>query len=176
MIKKVNVRTYTEIRNIETPIYNSKQNISMNTKDIRTCLMKGAYVYEILRDGSTIRLNLNNYNKENDVIASPVMNYDETPIISNTDNKELPVAGKDVITKEVEPAVEEAPVAETVDEAQVEEVEPAIEEAPVEEAPVAETVEEAPVAETVEEVEPAVEEAPVAETTKTTTTTKKKRK
>ena len=61
MIKRVNVKTNTEIRNIATPIYSNRQNIEMNTKDIRTCLMKGAYVYEILRDGSTIRLDLNSH-------------------------------------------------------------------------------------------------------------------
>ena len=118
MIKRVNVRTNTEIRNIETPVYSNKQNISMNTKDIRTCLMKGAYVYEILNDGSTLRLDLNNYNKENNVETKVVdFSKKEIPVVSNINNEEVPV----VTESPIEPApVVEEPVVEEV--APVEEV------------------------------------------------------
>ena len=126
MIKRVNVRTHTEIRNIATPVYSNKQNITMNTKDIRTCLMKGAYVYEILDDGSTLRLDLNNYNKENNK-STPVINLDkeqevvesEPVVISNPENEDIPVITEEPAVEVAEPVVEEAPeVVEEVVEAE----------------------------------------------------------
>ena len=167
MIKRVNVRTKTEIRNIETPIYSNRENIVMNTKDIRTCLMRGAYVYEIFDDGSVLRLNLNNYNKEN-TRPAPVVEQ-EPVVISNPTNEDVPV-----ITETVEePAVVEAAEEVTEEPAVVEAAEEVVEE------PVAaeEVTEEPAVVEAAEEV---VEEEPavVEETTpaKTTNTSKKKKK
>ena len=176
MIKRVNVKTNTEIRNIATPVYSSKQNITMNTKDIRTCLMKGAYVYEIFEDGSTLRLDLNNYNKEN---VSPNANAPkvvEPVVISNPAAEEIPVISQEPVVVEEPAVVEEAPVEEVTEEVVTEE--PAVEEAPVEEtvseepAVVEEVTEEAPVEEVVAE-EPAVEEAPAKATNNSN---KKKRK
>ena len=156
MIKRVNIRTTTEIRNIQTPIYNSRQNIAMNTMDIRTCIMKGAYVDEILNDGSTLRLNLYNYNKDNNANVVPtvkVIESTEPVVISNTEDEKIPVITQEPVEEVKEPVVEEvAPVVEEVKE----EVAPIVEEA----TPAAEEV--APVVEEVkEEVAPVVEETKV---------------
>ena len=136
MIKRVNVRTTTEIRNIQTPIFNSRKNITMNTMDIRTCLMKGAYVDEILNNGTVLRLNLYNYNKDNNATISTVLDVGEknivhvdshkdepVPVISNNKNNEIPVISYNQEVKEtVEAVVEETPKAEEAKVDAVEEV------------------------------------------------------
>ena len=132
MIKRVNVRTNTAIRNIEPPIYRSRDDIKLSTRDIKMCLLHGAYVYEILNDGSTIRLNLNNYNRENNKAVSPVIDYskevkEEPVVISNINNEEIPVISETPVVEE--PAVEETVVEEpTVEETVVEETVETVEE------------------------------------------------
>ena len=95
MIKKVNVRTNVEIRNISTPIYKSRHDIELSTRDIRTCLLRGAYVYEILNDGSLLRLTLDNYSDDNNK-SVPVVNLsakkvEEPVVVSNPKEEEIPV-------------------------------------------------------------------------------------
>ena len=131
MIKKVDISTNVEIRNISTPVYRSRQNIELNTKDIRTCLMKGAYVYEILKDGSKLRLDLNNYNKDNNVGISTVVDFTkkEPVVITNNTAEDVPVVGKDPIVKNAAPVVTEEPA--VAEEPTVDEVAPVVTEEPV---------------------------------------------
>ena len=142
MIKRVNVRTTTAIRDIQTPIYNSRQNILMSTMDIRTCLMKGAYVDEILNNGTVIRLDLFNYNNDHNSSISSVVDVtsktEEPVVVSNPKNEEVPVIAQAV----EEPAVE-APVAEepVVENEEIPVITQAVEE-PAVETPVAEVSEE----------------------------------
>ena len=65
MTKRVNVYAQVAVRNITPPIYGTCKDIVMSTGDILKCLCKRARVEEILPDGSTVRLNLQNYYRDN---------------------------------------------------------------------------------------------------------------
>lgn len=65
MTKHVNVYAQVAIRNINPPIYGTCKDIIMTTGDILKCLCKRARVEEILPNGSTVRLNMTNYYKDN---------------------------------------------------------------------------------------------------------------
>ena len=66
MVKKVNVIAQIPIRSVYPPIYGSYSGIMMSPSVIFKCIAHKAVVEEILPDGSTIRLNANNYNTIND--------------------------------------------------------------------------------------------------------------
>lgn len=65
MTKHVNVRATVAVRNTNPPMYGTYKNIIMTTGDILKCLVKRAFVEEILPDGSTVKLNYKNYYLDN---------------------------------------------------------------------------------------------------------------
>lgn len=65
MTKRVNIRTTVAVRTVNPPISGTKTNIIMSTSDILKCLCRRAIVEEILPNGKTIRLNMNNYYLDN---------------------------------------------------------------------------------------------------------------
>ena len=64
-IKKVNVIAPIPVRTVTPNIYGKKEGLSMSPANILKCLIARATVYEVLSDGSTVKLNYNNYNKDN---------------------------------------------------------------------------------------------------------------
>lgn len=65
MRKKVNVYPTVPVLNLRTPIYNTALNVDLSVGDIAACIYGRALVDEVLDDGSTVRLSLSNYNKDN---------------------------------------------------------------------------------------------------------------
>lgn len=61
MIKTVNIYSKTVIGTVTPPIFGNVLNKKMSTGDILRCLCMRATVDEIMPDGSTVRLNTNNY-------------------------------------------------------------------------------------------------------------------
>lgn len=62
--KVVNIYPTTPILSTNPPIRTMAYKITKPIKDIRACIIAGAKVEEILPNGTTIRLNLNNYDKD----------------------------------------------------------------------------------------------------------------
>lgn len=64
MQKKVNIYPQSgPITALSVPIRSNIMNATINVEDIRKIIMQGGAVKEILPDGSTVSLNLNNYDK-----------------------------------------------------------------------------------------------------------------
>ena len=65
MTKRVNIRTTVAVKTVNPPISGTYKNVIMSTSDILKCLCRRAYVEEILPDGTTVKLNMNNYYLDN---------------------------------------------------------------------------------------------------------------
>lgn len=65
MVKLVNITSKVAIRTVTPKICGTHKNVLMPTGDILRCILMRAHVEEILSDGSTVILNLGNYNKDN---------------------------------------------------------------------------------------------------------------
>lgn len=65
MVKLVNITSKVAIRTVTPKICGTHENVLMSTGDILRCILMRARVEEILSDGSTVILNLSNYNKDN---------------------------------------------------------------------------------------------------------------
>ena len=65
MVKLVNITSKVAIRTVTPKICGTHENVLMSTGDILRCILMRASVEEILSDGSTVILNLGNYNKDN---------------------------------------------------------------------------------------------------------------
>ena len=65
MVKLVNITSKVAIRTVTPKICGTHRNVLMSTGDILRCILMRAHVEEILSDGSTVILNLGNYNKDN---------------------------------------------------------------------------------------------------------------
>ena len=65
MTKRVNIRTTVPVRTITPPLSGSKKNTIMSCSDILKCLCRRAIIDEILPDGHTVRLTMDNYCKDN---------------------------------------------------------------------------------------------------------------
>lgn len=64
-IKTVNIKADIPIREFRPPIHGTCNGVSMSTGMILRCLCKRAIIDEVLPDGSTVRLNMNNYHLDN---------------------------------------------------------------------------------------------------------------
>lgn len=104
-MKRVNISTRLPIRSVNPPITGRKNNIELSTQDIRACILSGAFVDEILPDGSTVRLSLSNYTKDN-YVAKPEVKV-ETPV-----TVEEATAVEKVEEKEAEAVVDTTVVAD----------------------------------------------------------------
>lgn len=67
MKKRVDIYPRSPILRIIPPIRVPYHNTIRDVDFIKNCIMDGAEVYEILKNGKKIRLTLNNYNKDNNV-------------------------------------------------------------------------------------------------------------
>ena len=65
MVKRVNVNAPIPIRTVTPYIYGRLENVSMSPSTILKCLIGRATVYEILSDGTLLKLNEKNYSTEN---------------------------------------------------------------------------------------------------------------
>lgn len=65
MVKKVNVIARYPVRTLIPPMYGTYEGIMMSPANILKCLLHKAYVEEVLEDGSTLELNMHNYNTAN---------------------------------------------------------------------------------------------------------------
>ena len=72
MYKIVNIKTTRPIRTIRPAILQSVEGIKLTVGDIRRVIYSRALVDEVLSDGSTVRLTLDNYDKVNEKIKAPV--------------------------------------------------------------------------------------------------------
>lgn len=108
MTKRVNIDAPTAIRALNPPLLGKANNIIMSTGDILKCLCKRAKVYEVLPDGTTIRLNMANYYLDNSAQATriPAPPVQEQPA---TIQSEMVVSEPEDVGEEETP-VEEEPV------------------------------------------------------------------
>ena len=65
MEKRVNVKIKKYITRFNPPLKRNLRRVTMTTDQIRICLLEHALVEEILDDGSTIALTIENYDKDN---------------------------------------------------------------------------------------------------------------
>lgn len=88
MVKKVNVIAPIPVRTLYPPMYGTYEGIHMSPANILKCLIHKARVEEILEDGSTIELNMTNYNTVNKpaVIIEPKLENRRTAVDPPTMN------------------------------------------------------------------------------------------
>ena len=67
MDKRVNVKIKKYITRFNPPIKRNLRRVTMSTEQIRICLLEHALVEEILDDGTIIPLNIENYDKDNNI-------------------------------------------------------------------------------------------------------------
>lgn len=98
MTKRVNVRTTVPVRTIIPPLSGSKKNTIMSCSDILKCLCRRAIVDEILPDGRTVRLTMDNYCKDNGagldayhpkkvVVQTKELTPDPQPVVAQEESK-----------------------------------------------------------------------------------------
>lgn len=113
MTKRVNIRTTVAVRTVNPPISGTKTNIIMSTSDILKCLCRRAVVEEILPNGKTIRLNMNNYYLDN---GAGLDAYNTTPNKVEAKSEPKPeiknVNANVVSSADIENVVDPEPVAE----------------------------------------------------------------
>lgn len=140
MIKIVNVKPVLPIMALRTPIMGEVLNCKLSDGDILQCIYSRAFVDEVLEDGTLVRLNLSNYNKDNSHLMKNKVIKEEVNVktVTKAHMEEIIVepvveevkVEEPVIEEVVEPVVETQQIEETVTEAPVEEVteEPVVEE------------------------------------------------
>lgn len=114
MKKKVNINSPAVLYVFTPPLSGVFNDIELPLGDIRACLMQGAKVEEILPNGDTVRLYLDNYDKDNSV----------KPKVVETVVKEVKIEEPVIVPEPVDTIVEE----EVISEIETQEV---IEEEPV---------------------------------------------
>ncbi len=125
-----------------TPITSSIERIDLTTEEIRLCLVTKCMVDEYLLDGTLLRLDFSNYNKDNNAkevaivepIAEPKLDIVDVPIVEPTLDPVL----NDVVSN-MEPELEPTQVDEIIDpivDESVPNAEPELESTQVDEIPV----------------------------------------
>ena len=99
--KVVNIYPTMPITGINPPIRSVVRHVTKSIKEIRTCLMSRAIVEEVLSDGSTVRLNIGNYDKVLDCYTKS----NNTETVANTTETKKSVETK--TEKTVESKTEE---------------------------------------------------------------------
>ena len=98
MNKLVNIYPSMPITSLKIPLRTRVTNIRMDYESIRKCIIANAIVEEVLDDNSVIRLNLSNYNKNNNpthvvrksekhVFKAPEKNIEAVKNINTNKNK-----------------------------------------------------------------------------------------
>lgn len=120
MIKNVNIKANIPVRSVRPMVYGNILNIQMDTGDIFKCICGRAIVDEILVDGSLIRLDLNNYDKDNSTLITEEESNNEapTPVEPTADpqkHNETPLAEEPQEQNDCNlPAKDTSEVAETI--------------------------------------------------------------
>lgn len=140
MFKTVNIFPKFPIISVNPPIRTSVRRVTKSTTDIRACIIARAIVEEVLPDGSTIVLDLNNFDKDNSNIAvkKPIAEPEDTVPVqeevsepvevsepepatnkyynkNNKKNKKNKHNNRNVVVEEP-PVVDEEPIQESADE------------------------------------------------------------
>lgn len=89
LIKKVNIYPTMPITALNPVIRVATKNVLKSVEEIRTCINARAMVEEILMDGSTLKLNLSNYDKDNNKIKEATPN-DSKSIVEDDKKEEKP--------------------------------------------------------------------------------------
>lgn len=112
MKKLVNIDSPAILYVLTPPLKGVINKIEMDVKNIRYCITKGAKVEEVLKDGSVVRLDLDNYDRELD---SQVI---------ETKNKEVEVKVEETVVEVTppEPLEEVVILEEVTEEETIEEV------------------------------------------------------
>lgn len=119
MNKIVNMVANIPVRSVKPMRYGSYVKDEMSVEDIFKCICGRAIVDEVLKDGTLVRLDLNNYNTDNEpVAATDTVEVEQTKTMSR---KEAKAAAKMNLMDKVEvsddtPTATDAPTEEeTVD-------------------------------------------------------------
>lgn len=100
-MKKVNVKISGPIYSVKPPIQRNVMGIMLSPGDIRNCICSKAIVEEILDNGDVIRLDLYNYNKNNNPKKEKKQQKPETKINNKLEKikKEEPVVNVNITNK-----------------------------------------------------------------------------
>lgn len=71
--KLVNIYAPIAIRVVKPPVSGKVDNVTMSLGDIKKCLYARATVYEVLADGTTVKLTLKNYRDDHSHLIKPVV-------------------------------------------------------------------------------------------------------
>jgi hypothetical protein len=101
--KIVNIYPTMPITRVTPPLRTVAKNVSRPISYIRSCIMSRAMVDEVLPDGTTVRLGLHNYDKNNYVVAD---NTDEESAVKVNDDEVLTDDTSSDIAKDTETEAE----------------------------------------------------------------------
>lgn len=99
MNKVVNIYPSMAILGVNPPIRTTQTKVTKSTSEIRACIIARAMVDEILPNGKTIRLNLNNYNKDNIALYCKSEPKATPAVIKNAPIKDARVDAKQEVAK-----------------------------------------------------------------------------
>jgi hypothetical protein len=134
VIKTVNIKANIPVKNVQPPIYGVHTKIKMNLGNILKCLCRGAIVDEVLSDGSTVRLNTNNfrYDFEADLQTRLAREAAKNPVVQESTSTvvETQAIQEETVEEEIstEPEVTEEESSEEEEEETEDEEEETVEE------------------------------------------------
>ena len=117
--KRVNIFPRGAITTVVPPIRTPIHKVTKKIKDIRLALLAGARVEEILPDGSSILLNINNYDKDNTVTIKPkkvekiVVEATSAELPKQTISEVKEIASSDEKVEKIEPKPVQSEVVES---------------------------------------------------------------
>ena len=126
MTKLVNIYPSVPVISTNPPIRSIIRNVKKPVEQIRACIMARATVEEILKDGSKIRLDLTNYDKDNE--PKTVKAPEPTKTVEIKPDEPVKEAAKEEPKEEIKDPAKTEPVVEEPKLEAVEEANPEIEE------------------------------------------------
>lgn len=126
MTKLVNIYPSVPVIAVNPPIRSITRNVKKPVEQIKACIMARATVEEILKDGSKIRLDLTNYDKDNE--PKTVKVPEPKKIVEIKPAEPVEKAVKEEPKEIIRDFVKAEPVVEEPKQAAVEEANPEIEE------------------------------------------------
>lgn len=115
--KLVNIYAPIAIRVVKPPVSGKVDNVTMSLGDIKKCLYARATVYEVLADGTTIKLNLKNYRDDHSHLikhVSPDTAADNVVVDNEVDYGEII---DDNIDEKINEEINVEPESDIIDEA-----------------------------------------------------------
>jgi len=115
MTKKVNIYPKYPVTSVSPAIRTVTLAVTKTIEDIRKCIIARAIVDEVLSDGTTVRLTMSNFNKNNDK-SKVTKAVEAVEAAEPVEEKPVDITEQEGIVVDEEPAeeevVEEAPVEE----------------------------------------------------------------